>query len=167
MRYLGALLLVGACAAAGFARTAALRRKIALVEGLSSLVRHIRTELCQRGSPLPEMLRQASSRSPAFAHELNRMETELRAGQTAANAAAPLLEHLETQRDLPETARALADLCGVLGRYDSATQAGACDRTLEQLDLQREALRRELDEKGRLYHAVPLALGLMAALVLL
>ena len=54
-----------------------------------------------------------------------------------------------------------------MGRYDSATQAGACDRALEQLDLEREALRRELDEKGRLYHAVPLALGLMAALVLL
>ena len=95
------------------------------------------------------------------------MEAELRTGQTAVNAAAPLLENLETQRDLPETARALADLCGVLGRYDSATQSGACDRALEQLDRQREALRRELDEKGRLYHAVPLALGLMAALVLL
>ena len=41
------------------------------------------------------------------------------------------------------------------------------ERALEQLDLEREALRRELDEKGRLDHAVPLALGLMAALVLL
>lgn len=158
MRWLGALLMVAACGGMGFAWTGALRRKLALLERLCSLLRRLQTELSQRGTPLPQLAEQLGLAAPA---------EQLRSGRTALSVAAPYLERLEKNWDLSETARTLEELARVLGRYDGGTQAAACGHAIGQLEVQRDALARELQEKGKLYHTVPLALGLMAALVVL
>ena len=145
MRWLGALLLVGACGGMGLAKTGNLRRRIALLDSLLENLRQLQTELLQRNPPLPEILKQLGQ--PALAENVRR-------GMTMGQAARPLLQRLE-------------QLCGSLGRYDSCTQAQACVYALQQLQEQREALSRELAEKGNLYRTVPLAFGLMAALAVL
>lgn len=156
MRWLGALLLVGACGSVGWQKTGGLRRKIALLDGLCRQLRQMENELLQRGTPLPDLMEQLGH-SP--------MAARLRSGMTARAAAQPMLEKLAGE--LPQTARTMEDLWAVLGRYDGPTQARACGHALRELEAQKEALSRELAEKGNLYRAVPLAFGLMAALAVL
>lgn len=156
MRWLGALLLVGACGGIGLAKTGTLRRRIALLDGLCENLRQLQTELLQRNPPLPDLLEQV--KQPALAENVRR-------GMTMGQAAKPLLQRLEGE--LPKTAQTLEQLCCSLGRYDSSTQAQACTHALLQLQGQREELSRELAEKGNLYRTVPLAFGLMAALAVL
>ncbi len=158
MKWLGALLLLGAGGAAGFGRVAAIRREIALLEELAAFLRYLRDELTQRGTPLPDILRSGGDRPHL---PLAALEKRLRAGKTASEALRA--QGLPPER---ETTRILEELCMVLGRYDGATQGAACDRAIGRLDTRRGALTRQLEEKGSVYRAVPLALGLMAALVL-
>ena len=156
MRWLGALLLVGACGGIGLEKTGTLRRRIALLDSLCEKLRQLQTELLQRNPPLPDLLEQV--KQPALAEKVRR-------GMTMGQAARPLLQRLEGE--LPKTAQTLEQLCCSLGRYDSGTQAQACAHALQQLQEQREELSRELAEKGNLYRTVPLAFGLMAALAML
>lgn len=156
MRWLGALLLVGACGGMGLAKIGNLRRRIALLDSLCENLRQLQTELLQRNPPLPDLLVQLGQ--PTLAENVRR-------GMTMGQAAKPLLERLEGE--LPKTAQTLEQLCCSLGRYDSSTQAQACTHALLQLQGQREELSRELAEKGNLYRTVPLAFGLMAALAVL
>lgn len=158
MKWLGALLLLGAGAAVGFGRVAAIRRELDLLEELAAFLRYLRDELTQRGTPLPDILRNGGDRPHL---PLAALEKRLRAGQTASEALRA--QGLPPER---ETTRILEELCTVLGRYDSATQGAACDRAIGRLEARHGALTRQLEEKGSVYQAVPLALGLMAALVL-
>lgn len=157
MKWLGAVLLVLAGGAAGLGKTAAIRRRIALLEELTALIAHLGTELRQRGTPLPDIL----EHHRAGKLPLQLWAKGLRSGQTVLQTVEPWLMKLE-----PDCGRVLFDLCAVLGRYDSETQARACDHAAQLLEGQTEGLRRQLSEKGRLYHTVSLSLGLMAALVL-
>lgn len=157
MKWLGAILLVVAGGAVGVGKTAAIRRSIRLLEELTALITHICTELQQRGTPLPDILEH--HRAGKF--PLQTWAKGLRAGQTVLQTVEPSLLKLE-----PDCGRVLFDLCAVLGRYDSETQARACDHAVQLLEGQTENLRRQLSEKGRLYHTVPMALGLMAAVAL-
>lgn len=157
MKWLGALLLVLGGGAAGMGKTASIRRRIALLEELAALILHIRTELRQCGTPLPEIL---EGYRPSVL-PLKDWAGELRKGRTVLQTAGPWLDRLDT-----DTGRIATELCAVLGRYDSGTQAQACDRAAQLLASKAEDLRRQLAEKGRLYHTVPLSLGLMAALAL-
>lgn len=157
MKWLGAILLVAAGGAVGVGKTAAIRRHIALLEELTALIANICTELRQRGTPLPDIL----EKHRASGLPLEIWAKGLRAGRTVLQTIEPFLLSLE-----PDCGRVLFDLCAVLGRYDSETQARACDHAVQLLEGQTENLRRQLSEKGRLYHTVPLTLGLMAAVAL-
>lgn len=157
MKWLGAALLVLAGGVVGFGKTASIRRQIDLLDEVITLILHIRTELRQRGTPLPDILESyRAARLP-----LSVWAAQLRTGRNVLQAAEPWLNTLE-----PATGRVLFDLFGALGRYDSETQAQACDHAARLLSLQADELRSQLQEKGRLYHTVPLTLGLMAALAL-
>lgn len=157
MKWLGAVLLVVAGGAVGVGKTAVIRQNISLLEELTALIAHICTELRQRGTPLPDIL----EHHRAGKLPLQTWAKGLRAGQTVLQTVEPCLMELE-----PDCGRVLLDLCAVLGRYDCETQARACDHAVQLLEGQAEGLRRQLSEKGRLYHTVPLSLGLMAALAL-
>lgn len=161
MRWLGALLVAGACGCTGFVRTAALARQIALLDDLCTLLRRIQNELRQRNTPLPELFVQLGDMRLAGVAEL------LRQGTPLAEAAQPFIDRLEQKHSMPQSARSLRQLVLVLGRYDSITQAASCRQALDELEEQRQALRQELSEKGTLYRTAPLAFGMMAALAVL
>lgn len=161
MRWLGAILVAGACGCTGFVRTATLSRQIALLEELCMLLRRARNELCQRNTPLPELFEGLGDlRFFGIAEQLRR-------GMPLPEAAQPFLVELEHKRGLVQSAHSLKKLAQVLGRYDSITQAEACDWTLTELEEQKQRLQQELREKGTLYRTAPLAFGAMAALAVL
>lgn len=165
MRALGALLILFACGGIGLGWTARQKGKIALLEALRSSVEALGTELTQRGTPLPEILEKEARRGGRLAACCARLAEALRQGTGMARAAEPFLERLE-ELELAQAVLPLAELCQVLGRYDAPTQGAACGRCALRLEALEEEQRRLLQEKGRLYHTVPLALGAMAALVI-
>ena len=157
MKWLGAFFLIFSGAAVGFGKTAAIRRRIVLFERLTTLLFRIQTELRQRGTPLPDILENCSSDHLP----LKTWAKELRAGRTVLQAVSPWLNRLDA-----DPGHILTELCTVLGRYDCETQACACDRAIQLLEGQACDLRRQISEQGRLYHTVPLTLGLVAAVAL-
>lgn len=161
MKILGAVLVVLACGGTGFIRTGRLSRQITQLDMLCMQVWFIQTELCQRGAPLPEVFRQAEDTY------LRQIADELRNGKLLHEAARPFLQHIERGYRLSQGAKSMERLFHVLGRYDSITQAAACNRALEELEKQKATIQQELSEKGRLYRTVPLAFGLMVALAVI
>ena len=61
--------------------------------------------------------------------------------------------------------RALTAALHALGRYDSAAQAEAIDRAVHTLNRAREEAEGELNQKGRVYRAMGVTVGIMLALI--
>lgn len=161
MRWLGALLVLSASIWIGLSRVIALRKEICLSEKLIRLLGFVQRELEQRGTPLPEVVRRARDLQlldEAFAVQF---AEKLSAGETAARAAKVSLKVLPAEYD-----RVLGTLCTFLGRYDSRTQAKACEQAQKELEALRQQRVTELAEKGKMYGMVPITLGVMTILLL-
>lgn len=145
----------------GLNRIGALRKEIRLLERLIDLLRFVQRELIQRGTPLPEMVRKAQAQHLLPDRIAHQLAEKLKAGETVAQAVAPYLQSLPAA-----CAGTIKSLCAVLGRYDSRTQACACEQAHAELELLRRNLGKELEEKGKVYGMLPVTLGLMAVLLL-
>ncbi len=145
----------------GLSRVIALRKEICLSEKLIRLLGFVQRDLEQRGTPLPEVVRRARDLQlldEAFAVQF---AEKLSAGETAAQAAKAALKTLPA-----EYAGVLGTLCSLLGRYDSRTQAKACEQAQKELEALRQQRVTELAEKGKIYGMVPITLGVMTILLL-
>ena len=158
VKAVGGALLMTACFLVGFGWTGSMRRKVRLLDGFCGLLLRMETELLQRGTPLAEMMEREGQ---------NALAERLRAGELFARAAQPQLEALECLFGQGEVLSAAEELCWNLGRYDRDTQAAACSRARVRLEGCKVLLERELTEKQRLYHTVPVALGCILLLVIL
>ncbi len=156
MRWLGALLLVCAGAAAGMLKTAGIKGRIHRLDELIAFVERVGRELEMRGAPLPQLLQKTAGDLP--------LEPLIRAAQQGTplqTAAEDWLGSLGEERTV------LKAWLGILGRYDSPTQVAACRQALENLRAQKAALQADLTAKAPIYRAVPLTISLMAAVALL
>ena len=161
MKWLGALLVMTASLSVSLKRIGTLRKEIRLLERLINLIRFAQRELIQRGTPLPEMVRNAQVQHLLPERIGHHLSEKLKAGETVAQAVAPYLQ------SLPDNcAGILESLCAVLGRYDSRTQACACEQAHAELEFLQRKLAKELEEKGKVYGMLPVTLGLMAVLLL-
>ncbi|MBR5537067.1 MAG: stage III sporulation protein AB [Clostridia bacterium] len=158
MKATGALLLIGACFLFGFGWTGTMRRKIGVLDRLCEGLRQMESELLQRRAPLTDILERQG---------MGDIAGELRKGSLFSQAAEPQLKHLERLLGPGDAVSALWELTRNLGRYDAETQASACRQACLRLENCRGKLERELFEKQRLYHTVPVATGCMVVLVIL
>lgn len=161
MKWLGALLVMMTSLWIGLERLAALKKEIRLLERLAALLRFVQRELMQRGTPLPELVYSAREQHLLPDRIAHQFAEKLKAGETVAQAAAPYLQSLPAA-----CAGICGSLCAVLGRYDSRTQASACEQAYRELEVLRNRLCKELEEKGKVYGMLPVTLGLMAVLLL-
>jgi len=161
VKWLGALLVMTASLWIGLRRLAALKKEIRLLERLIALLQFVQRELMQRGTPLPELVHNARAQQLLSDRIAHRLAEELKAGETVAQAAAPYLQALPAA-----CVGILGSLCTVLGRYDSRTQASACEQACRELEVLRNRLCKELEEKGKVYGMLPVTLGMMAVLLL-
>ncbi len=159
MRWIGALILVGAGGMAGLVKVRTIRQQIDLMDELVAWIVYLKNELTQRGTPLPELLMHYK---PNTVLPLKELSAFAKQGKALDKAAECWLYILDIQ-----TVAVIRDFLGVLGRYDSHTQRQACDLAQSRLEQHRNTLQLQLKQNGSMYRAVPLALGMMAALVLL
>ena len=158
MKMLGALMLMGACLLFGFGWTGAMRKKIGTLNRICEDLRQLEVELLQKRTPLAEILERQG---------MCGLAEQLRQGVLFSRAAEPTLTHLERLLGHGEAVCALRELARSLGRYDAETQAAGCRQARSRLETCRTQLEKDLSEKQRLYHTVPVAVGSVVVLVIL
>jgi len=86
-------------------------------------------------------------------------------GHSFWECAQPCLKGLAALGLSEADVRALTAALHALGRYDSAAQAEAIDRAVHTLNRAREEAEGELNQKGRVYRAMGVTVGIMLALI--
>ncbi len=163
IRALGALLVVAAAGGIGHAVTENVRMRVALLRETEGFLHFAAGELRLRDTPLPALFAACAHRGGMLSAGLEHAARETARGKTAEDALAPLMGKLSSLCG-GETAYAFSQAARAMGRYDSETAASACLRSCEAVGEERKRQETRLREKGRLYGAVSLCLGAMAAL---
>lgn len=129
----------------------------------------IKAEVVFRALPVPDILDtlRRECRGPAapfFGRVLEDMEAGREDGQFWP-CAQPWLETLTRQGLSAQDVRHISSALYALGRYDGAAQAEAIDGALRALEGELAAANSELGQKGRIYRAMGVTVGIMLALI--
>lgn len=157
IRLLGVALLTAAGALAGYGRTAALNRRLALLREVSDGLGRMADELTVLRSPLPVIFERL--RDLPFFRLLNAgfgLEPTDALWRRAA-------ETLELDRG---SRQALSSLGTVVGRYDAERQAAELSLVRARLDEQARAMETELNGRAKNFTGLGAALGAILAVVL-
>ena len=153
---------------AGWRAVEELRGRVRAAEAVIDGLELLEQELWERGTALPELMEDLSSRTrePASAlfsrcaracRELDRAPF----GDSWRRLTAELAELS------PEGRAALLPLGEVLGRYEADGQRAALKRAEEALERERERAEKERDRMGRVYQTLSLAGGAFLVILLL
>lgn len=170
LKLVGALVLVGVSAWAGLDRSAQLRRQAACLAGLITALEIMKSEICTRLTPMPELVGRLGETGPEPARLFfKRVEgglgflgdTDFPRLWSRAVAASSELQLGAEERV------ALTNLGLMLGRYTAAEQESAIDRCLDRLERAHGLAEARFRTEGRLYAGLGLAFGITLVLVLL
>lgn len=161
MRLLGAAMLIAACGGAGLGAARELERRCRLLRDMERVTARMRTEVCLRRLPLPEVLRVLSEAYPdRFAG----------AGRTAAClpdvAFGELWSACIKALALPPEAEEAMRLLGEELALGTEPEA-AFDRCREELSRARSAAGEQKRERSKLYVTAGFSLGCLVAVALL
>ena len=154
IRALGAALVAFGALWAGWRAVEELRGRVRAAEAVIDGLELLEQELWERGTALPELLEDLSSRTREPASAL--FSRCARAWLTA-----------ELAELSPEGRAALLPLGEVLGRYEADGQRAALKRAEEALERERERAEKERDRMGRVYQTLSLAGGAFLVILLL
>lgn len=169
IRWIGAILVAGGTAAAGFSAVQRLHARVRLLHCMISALELMQAEIYFKLTPLPRLMEQMAKRAgaplrPFFAH--------------AARLMAQLGEHsfqslwnkavMDTGGEWKAGERELmADLGGLLGRYDVEAQCRALTYTKGRMERLLTDAEAERARQGRVYGALGVAAGLAIVIILL
>lgn len=156
IKWIGAALIIGACATMGCYAAISSKREEAALRQLISALDFMSSELQYRLTPLPELCRMAGKESgKGVGTVLLRLAQELEA-QISPDVESCLNMALKTSGDLPRRVTEAFRIFGTsLGRFDVEGQIQGldsvrsyCRRELEQLSLNRDARLRGYQTLG-------------------
>ena len=169
-RLIGAILVMGAAASFGLCNVWRMHKRVQALRGLITALETMKSEICDRMSPLPELVDLLCQETAAPA-KLLFLRLRHTMGELGIRRFASLwsdavrhsheLELQEGERQI------LSDLGGTLGRYDIENQRHAISYTLRRLEaylIQAEETRRT---QGRVHAVLSLAAGAFVVLILL
>ena len=162
MRVAGALMVILSCSVFGFSMAGSLRKRAEFLHSLVNLLTVMRNELCASLLPVRDvlgMLSQNGNGSARVFFERCLLQLEECDFKTAWTAAA-LGGRVWGMAD--EECRMLAELGGVIGRYEAEKQRELIDRTAEYF----ERRARFADEEKRRQYKLRAALGIGSGLML-
>ena len=161
IRALGAALVAFGALWAGWRAVEELRGRVRAAEAVIDGLELLERELWERGTALPELLEDLSSRTREPASAL--FSRCARACRELDRA--PFGD--SWRRLTPEGRAALLPLGEVLGRYEADGQRAALKRAEEALERERERAEKERDRMGRVYQTLSLAGGAFLVILLL
>jgi len=167
---MGAMLVIGATGAFGISSAWRMGLKVRVLRGLITAIETMRNEICDRQTPLPELMARLAAETEAPVHRLFRRVT-LGMAQLGSRSFYSIWREAvaeSSQLELSESERhTLLDLGKVLGRYDAENQSHVLRYTARRLEgyLGRAEARRQ--EQGKVHAVLGLAVGIFVALILM
>jgi stage III sporulation protein AB len=169
IKMLGLVLIVASCSAMGLRMHGALRRRSRALASFIPALQTIKAEIVFRAMPLPDILdaltRENNGAAGVFFGKVARRMAVSEEG--FAPACAALLPTLEGAGLRPGDVRQVQAALAGLGRYDAATQAEGLTAAIRALEEALSGARAELNQKGRLYRAMGVTVGIMIALIII
>ena len=161
MRLLGAAMIISAFGGAGLAAALELEKRFRLLREAERITEHMRTEVCLRRRPLPEVLSALSEAFPRRFAGADRLERQL-----AEISFAELWRACIKKNTFPpEAETALIRLGEELTLGEPPERVFS--RCQDDLGRLREQTREQKEKNARLYPAAGLALGCLLVIVLL
>ncbi len=168
MKYIGAVLLLAACAAIGFIRVRTLKRRRETLSMLAESLQMMRNELAARLVTIPSLLSFLAERGhgelKSFFESMSISMDELGECEFALIWASSVRDTLVSLSE--EERREIAALGQVLGQSEIDEQLAAIGRCQIFMDRALEQLRGQYPQLCRLAVAIPAAAGLMLVIVL-
>ena len=167
---IGAILIIGATAAVGLSSVWRMRTRIRVLSGLMAALETMKSEICDRLTPMPELLEQLARESdPPVDRFFHRAVREMAAIGIqsfyfiwkAAVEGSPELELTSNER------QTLTDLGRTLGRYDTEEQRDALLYTLRRLERHLRCAEEERVKHGRVHAVLGIAVGVFVVVILL
>ncbi len=167
MKWIGALLVVAACAGAGFSKAAAHRREEKNLEQLIVALELMSSELQFRLTPLPELCRLASEGTSGPVRQIMQgLARELE--EQIAPDAKVCMDVVLQRFEIPESLRTVLGRLGIsLGRFDLEGQMQGVQSVLTQCRMDLSALTKDRDIRLRTYQTLGICAGLALAIALL
>lgn len=169
MRYLGAILILAACAAAGFIYISAVKKRICALESLCTALELAAGELKTRAAPIPELCALLERRSDnAAAKFFARLSGDLESlgEKTFSDLWGAAVED-ELACLLPDERQELTGLGSVLGRYELAQQENALTACVFALRASLTHARESYPGQRRLGFGLTAAAGALIVVILL
>lgn len=167
MKAAGALLVILSCSVFGLSMAHSLRKRAEFLHSLVGLLTVMRNELCTSLLPVREVLDMLSRHGNGSAREFFSSclkQLEDRDFKTAWTAAA-LGSRVWGMDD--EECRMLAELGGVIGRYEAEKQRELIDRAVEYFDMRAKLADEEKRRQYKLRAALGIGSGLMLAILMI
>lgn len=171
LKLMGAILVLGSCAALGLSARQELRRRVTTADSMLLALSLISSEISCRRTPLPEIIQElAQHDDPVIGCIFRGLQRRMRE-QNGLSLGYLWSATLRDNREHVGMGRAecgiLCSAANYLGRYDAAEQIAGLEQVSHRLQLARQSAERELASKGRLYRTCGIAAGLLVILVLL
>jgi stage III sporulation protein AB len=170
IRFIGAILITAGAGAWGFLSVLRLRRRANILLALSGAIEIMKSEVYDRLTPMPELMRLLMEDTPypvsaLFRRVHEKMETLGRKPfsslWSAAIAESPELLLKEEER------RAISELGYFLGRYDAGEQKSALVRVQRRMEEYARRAEAERDKKTPVHAFLGVAAGVFVSVLLL
>lgn len=166
MKLLGAILVVVACGAVGFAFAASHLREERALRNLIMILDHMECELQYRLPPLPELCRQVSMEDDSLVHKAFLYLAEELDSQVSPDVCRCMTAALEKNKELPlKTNKAMLMLGHSLGRFDLDGQLKGIDFVRQQCRIDLEKLSLNKDSRLRGYRTLGICAGIAVAIL--
>jgi len=166
----GAILIIGATAALGFSSVWRMGARVRVLNGLIAALETMKSEICDRMTPIPELMNQLIRESDP---PLDRLFHRVAGGLTTIGIRSfyfiwkSAVEESEELTLTKEERQTLIDLGRSLGRYDAEEQRDAFRYTLRRLESHLRKAEQERREQGRVHAVLGIAAGVFVVMILL
>ena len=166
----GAVLIIGATATIGLGGLWRLRARVRIFGSLISALEIMKNEICDRMTPLPELIQQLSQEAdPPVNRLFQRVQEQMeligaRSFYLIWKGAVEASSELELTK---QEAQSLIDLGRVLGRYDTEEQRRSLTYGLSRMEGYLKGAEEERKTSGKVYAVLGFAAGAFVVILLL
>ena len=167
IKLLGVLLIAGSCSAVGFSMNSRLKARVSALKSFLGAIQLFQAEIVFRRTPLPDILplveRECPGAASAFFRQVHARMAEMGIGFSAAmSQLLPQLRFFELRQDELDW---ISSVGHIAGRYDAPMQSDRLSVVITRLERSLQQAQEEYGQKGKLYRALGVTVGIMIALV--